>query len=216
MLRSAKSLLGYKLHELDALVGEVHDLYFDDKRWDVRHLVAKLGGFWRGRKVLVAPSLLGKVDPVAQMLLVQQTAEQVRRDPESGADKPVYQQFQEQSREYYQWVAHWTPFSGAPEPRWEFVFTGDSHLRSVRHLIGYSLKAEGEAVGHLADFLVEDDGWHIPQIVVDTENEAGVKKVVLPVEQIQAFVWEERVITLGVDRVAIVNAPEYQPEHLGK
>ena len=208
MLRSAKSLLGYKLHESDALVGTVHDLYFDDKRWDVRHLVAELGSFWRGRKVLVAGSLLGTVDPVAEMLLIHQTAQEVQRDPDSQADKPVYQQFQEQAREYYQWVAHWTPFSGAPEPKWEFVFTGDSHLRSVRHLLGYTLKAQGEVVGQLADFLLEDDGWRIPQILVATKDELGGKEVALPVDQIQSFLWEDRVITLAYDKATVLRAPE--------
>jgi len=210
MLRSAKSLLGYKLHESDALVGTVHDLYFDDKRWDVRHLVAELGSFLRGRKVLVAGSLLGTVDPVAEMVLIQQTAQEVQKDPDSQADKPVYQQFQEQAREYYQWVAHWTPFSGAPEPKWEFVFTGDSHLRSVRHLVGYTLKAQGEVVGQLADFLVEDNDWHIPQIVVTTKSEIGGKQVVLAVDQIESFLWEDRVITLACDTATVLRAPERQ------
>ncbi len=206
MLRSANSLLGFKLHESDALVGTVHDLYFDDKRWDVRHLVADVGGFWRGRKALVAGSLLGSVDPVAKMLLIHQTGEELQNAPESQAHKPVYQQFQEQAREYYQWVAHWTPFSGAPEPKWEFVFTGDSHLRSVRHLTGYTLKAQNEVVGQLTDFLVDDDGWRILQFVVATKSDLGRKDVVLTVDLIQSFLWEDRVITLGCDRATILDA----------
>lgn len=106
MLTSAKSLTGYKLHEWDSLVGEVYDLYFDDKLWLVKHLVARLGGLWRDRKVLIARKLLGKEDPVARMLMIQQTGDELRHDPSSATDKPVYEQLNEQAVEYYMWVAH--------------------------------------------------------------------------------------------------------------
>ena len=209
MLRSAKSLFGYNLHESDSLLGTVYDLYFDDKRRNVRHVVAELGNIFRKRKVLIAGNLLGMVDPVTHMLFIHQSGEELGHDPSSDADKPVHQQFQDQAKEYYQWVAHWTPFSGAPIPKWEFVFTGDSHLRSVRHLLGYTLKAHGETVGEVEDFLVDTDQWIVPHFLVRRAPALGGKVAAFPIDHIQDYDWENRTLTLSCDKTLIADAPEY-------
>lgn len=211
MLWSAKTLLGYRLHEEDGLLGRVHDLYFDDKRWEVSHVVATLQARLVRRKVLVAPSLLGPVNAENQMIHVEQTREEVLHDPGRNTARPVYRQFEEQAREYYQWVAHWTPFSGLPEPRTELVFTGDSHLRSVHHLLGYHVQARGAAVGRVADFLLDDDGWKVVNLVIETGNGTSRREGLIAPEKVAAFDWEQRTIQLDLDPEAVRNAPEYAP-----
>ena len=44
----------------------------------------------------------------------------------------------------------------------------DPHLRSAEEVTGYHILASDGEIGHVRDFLLEDDDWSIRYIVVDT------------------------------------------------
>ena len=60
MLNKAKTLKGYKLHSLDGEIGKVKELYFDDRHWTIRYLVAETGNWLTGRQVLDLPVCAGR------------------------------------------------------------------------------------------------------------------------------------------------------------
>ena len=64
-LRSAERLSGFRIRALDGILGKVHDFYFDDSTWAVRHLVADIGKWFLRRNILVSPELLKKPDTSA-------------------------------------------------------------------------------------------------------------------------------------------------------
>lgn len=212
MLLSSSSLLGYKVHASDSLVGEVYDLYFDDKQWEIKYFVVKIGGFWRNRKILIANTLIEKIDTISEMLMVCKTGDEVRHCPSITTDKPVFEQIKEQSIEYYMWAAHWTPYSGEPEPQSKFTAVGDPHLRSVRYLNGNTLQARDGVVGQLDDFLVEDDGWGIPQMIVEVTSRLKEQFMILPTSLITDFHCEEKMIDIDSEKRDIRSASIYQPE----
>ena len=43
MISKVKTLKGYKLDTLDGEIGNVKELYFDDRHWTIRYLVAETG-----------------------------------------------------------------------------------------------------------------------------------------------------------------------------
>jgi PRC-barrel domain len=63
MLFSVNDTLGYRVHAVDGEIGTVHDLFFEDTTSRVRYLVADAGGWLVGRRVLLAPSAFGNLDP---------------------------------------------------------------------------------------------------------------------------------------------------------
>ena len=46
----------------------------------------------------------------------------------------------------------------------------DSHLRSCKAVTGYHIEATDGEIGHVEDFLVDDETWAIRYLVVDTSN----------------------------------------------
>jgi hypothetical protein len=48
--------------------------------------------------------------------------------------------------------------------------TDDPHLRSTSDVIGHSIQALDGEIGHIEDFVVDDETWVIRYLVVDTKN----------------------------------------------
>ncbi len=61
MLHNVNELHGLTIGASDGDIGEVKDVYFDDKCWVIRYLVTDTGGWLSGRKVLIiSPFSVGK------------------------------------------------------------------------------------------------------------------------------------------------------------
>lgn len=56
-----------------------------------------------------------------------------------------------------------------PPPAEEIV-AGEGHLRSTNEVSGYHISATDGAVGHVEDFLVDDNSWALRYIVLDTRD----------------------------------------------
>jgi hypothetical protein len=55
----------------------------------------------------------------------------------------------------------------------------DPHLRSMRDLEGQHIQALDGEIGHITDFILEDQSWVIRYLVVDTRNWLPGKKVLI-------------------------------------
>ncbi|HSF57103.1 MAG TPA: PRC-barrel domain-containing protein, partial [Candidatus Binatia bacterium] len=62
MQRVASTLKGYSIGAKDGDIGSVEDFLFDDKLWTVRYLVADTAKWLPGRRVLLSPIALGRVE----------------------------------------------------------------------------------------------------------------------------------------------------------
>ena len=63
MLTNASLIKGCTVAASDGHIGSVSDFLFDDSTWLVRWLVVDTGNWLSGRKVLLPPSVLGRLDP---------------------------------------------------------------------------------------------------------------------------------------------------------
>ena len=221
MLSQVKTLKGYKLKSLDGEIGKVKEFYFDDKHWTIRYLVADTGGWLTGRQVLISPYALVAVVKEDQHIVINLTKKQIEDSPSLDSDRPVSQQFEEAYYGYYGWPTYWGgPYMWGPYPtivrdseKWKVSNLGgkawDPHLRSTRAVSGYHIQAVDGEVGHVDDFIIDDETWAIRYLVIDTQNWLAGKKVLVSPQWIERVSWHESKVFVNLIRETIKQSPEY-------
>jgi sporulation protein YlmC with PRC-barrel domain len=79
----------------------------------------------------------------------------------------------------------------------------DTHLRSWQAVKGYHIHANDGDIGHVNDFILDDQTWQISFLLVDTHNWIGGKKVLVAVRHIKDVQWENSkvVVDITVDEI---------------
>lgn len=222
MLRSTKEILGYTLNAADGSIGKVLDFLFDDMNWMVRYLLVDTGKWLPGRRVLISPSSAGEPDWADQSIPVNLTKEKIENSPPLQEDLPVSRRHEAELSMYYGWPSYWHGTFGpayediaattaAKAAAAETAVAGDPHLRSIREVNGYHIKAQDGEIGHIDDFITETEDWRLPYLVVDTKNWLPGRKVLVSPVWAEQIDWEKREITVNLQREAIKNSPEYDP-----
>jgi len=226
MLIKAQTLNGYILEGLDGEIGTVKEFYFDDKHWAVRYLVADTGNWLTGRQVLISPYALVKVMKEEKRIAVSLNKKQIEDSPSLDSDKPVSRQFEESYYGFYGWPI----YSGGPymwgaypdilrdidiskEPSPESK-AWDPNLRSTRDVTGHYIQATDGEIGHVDDFIIDDETWAIRYLVIDTKNWWPGKKVLISPQWIESINWGESKVFVNLTREIIKLAPEYTEESL--
>lgn len=221
MLLKTKTLAGYKLHCLDGEIGKVDEFYFDDKHWTVRYLVANTGNWLTGRLVLISPYALKAVDKDGQTIAVNLTKKQIEDSPSIDTDKPVSKQFERDYYGYYGWPTYWSgAFMWGNYPTLQRNLEQekiaareskiwDHNLRSTHEVTGYHLQAKDGEIGHIDDFIIDEDTWAIRYLIIDTQNWWPRKKVLLSPKWINRVSWNESKAFIDLPRETIKQSPEY-------
>jgi hypothetical protein len=225
MITNIKQIKGFKLGALDGDIGSVKDFYFDDESWTVRYLVADTGKWLPGRQVLISPFALQHVRMEDEIIDVSLTKKQIEDSPSIDTHKPVSRQYEIDYYQYYGWPhywegpalwgvaptpAHFSPDGGVVEPMpLSRERKGDPHLRSAQEMMGYHIQARDGEVGHVEDFLIEDENWAIRYLVVDTKNWWPGKNVLVAPQWIQRVSWQESKVFVDLTRETIKSAPEF-------
>ena len=227
MLSKVKELSGYSIQNTDdETIGKVKDIYFDDRNWTVRYLVANTGKWLTGRKVLLSPYALLTVNADHENIVADLTKKQIEDSPMLESDKPVSQQFESDYFGYYGWPTYWYgPYSWGYYPylerdraKWG-QFTKqekawDHHLRSCHEVAGYHIEAEDGEIGHVEDFIVDSETWEIRYLVVNTSNWWAGKQVLISPLWIERVSWSERKVVIDLTRQAIKLSPEFTDQSL--
>lgn len=230
MLENAKRIRGYKLGAVDGEIGRVKDLYFDDQDWTIRYLVADTGTWLPGRQVLISPFALRHVNEAEKQIELTLTKKQIEESPPITSDLPVSRQYEIEYYKYYGWPMYWYgPALWGPGPYPAYFGHGggpvqerprlkdehrDPHLRSVGATLEYRIHARDGDIGHVEDFIFEDENWVIRYMEIDTRNWLPGKKVLVSPEWIEKVSWEKSAVYVDLHRDAIKQAPEYEP-HTG-
>ena len=226
MLFSAKALSGYKLGSIDEEIGKAKEFYFDDKYWTIRYLVANTGNWLTGNQVLISPYALVAVNKEAENIDISLTKKQIENSPSLESNKPISRQFEKSYYEYYGWAAYWSgPLMWGYYPNIlrdskqykenvKEQKTWDSHLRSTNEVSGYHIQAEDGSMGHVEDFIIDDETWAIRYLVIDTKNWWPGKKVLISPQWIERVSWNESKVFINLSREMIKQSPEYSEENL--
>jgi len=235
MLRHESEIRGYAIHASDGVIGTVSDFLFDDTTWMVRWLVIDTGNWLPGLKVLLPPGALAEVNHIGHQFSVKLTKAQVGACPGIESDRPVSRQMESTIYKYYDLAPYWDngaylglagygdgflPGTVLPLPKLTQKEKDldeaqrrkdDPALRSAHEVTGYTILASDGEIGHVADFLVEDDDWSIHYLVVDTATWWPDKKVLISPFSVRKIEWKSGQVSLGADRQRVKDSPAYDP-----
>jgi hypothetical protein len=231
MVYSLAHLKGRSLQARDGIIGKVHDVFFDETDWIARYVEVDMGSMLNKRSVLISPGAVDPADWGLSVLPVNLTMEQVQSSPEIDTDLPVTRQHEATLREHFGWPAYWGALSGvgglitpilgpmgavdaepsraeANEPAQP---APDSHLRSANDTLGYHVQATDGTLGHVDEFLLDDEVWRIRYLVIDTRNWLPGRKVLVAPAWLHQVDWKAEKVHVGLTRDAIKASPAYDP-----
>ena len=215
MLRSVSGMRGFTIHATDGDMGSVDEFLFDDAQWTIRYLVVNTGGWLSGRLVLVSPIAFRSVDWDREIFDVALTRQQ-----------------EEEYSRYYGYPYYWDGlglWGAGMYPRMAYLSAVDStygataseaqpasdpHLRSAREVTGYTIQARDGDLGHVEDFIVDDESWVLRYMVVDTWNWWPGKHVLVSPHWIESVRWTQSSVVVDLLRETIKASKEYDPSTL--
>jgi hypothetical protein len=243
MLRSVKKIRDSRINASDDQIGHVKETYFDDDAWTIRYLVVDTGNWLTGRKVLISPYSIRTPLTEGGLIDVTLTREQVKNSPDIDTHKPVSRRHERDYLTYYGYPSYWEmggvwgameyPLFPSAEDLKDDVSQAehdrksaepsvqdaaddeDSHLRSTADVTGYDIQASDGSIGHVDDFIFDDENWTIRYLVVDTVNWwPGGKRVLIATRWIDGIDWAQRKVFTSLSRDKVKNSPVYDPAAL--
>ena len=219
-LRKLADLSGYHPHARDGEIGKLKQIYFDDKHWIVRYFVVHTGSWLLGKDVLIVPAVVTAVDEENKQLEVDLSREKIRNSPPVDKEMPVSRHYEQEYYRYYNWEPYWTgdslfgpaptmPPPVEPEKITEPKEPEHPNLRSSEEVKGYHIHARDDEFGHVEDFILEDPGWAIRYLEVDTRKWLPEKHVLVSPIWIHNISWANHEITINLNREATQTALEY-------
>jgi hypothetical protein len=223
MLRNVTQLKGFAMQATDGEIGALEQFYFDDESWAIRYLVVNSGNWLSGRLVLVSPLALRQAEWESKRLDVALTKKQIENSPPIDTHKPVTRQHETAYMGYYGYPSYWAApnYPAALEVRREALAEAeasqarpgrepaDVHLRSTEAVTGYHIQASDGEIGHVRDFIVDDETWNIRYLEVDTQNLWPGKKVLVSPQWIDRVSWADSKVYVDMTMENIQNGPEW-------
>jgi uncharacterized protein YrrD len=235
MLITIDNFTGYKIDAKDGEIGHIKDVYFDEERLTARYLIVDTGPWIFGRKVLISPQSAQKWED--GKLQVNLTKEQIKEAPSIDAEKPISREKEEEYNNYYALPVYWSgaglwgtamypgtmthmgytapgPVLGRTLPEYESVKAEtemDTHLRSCEEVKGYNINTTDGEIGHIDDFIMEQESWNLRYFTVDTGGFlSSGKKVVISNLWIQSISWNQKMVVVDLPTKKIEEAPEIE------
>ena len=224
MQHTISSMIGYAIRATDGDLGKVDEFYFDDESWTIRYIAVETGNWLNGRKVLISLAAFSKAQGESGPFSVNLTRDQVRRSPDIDTQRPIYRQHEVELNKHYQWPwqgEYGGTFGTVPLPLSAADQTlraqedsaserrDDPHLHSTRQVIGYHIHATDGEIGHVEDFIVDDENWAIRFLVADTHNWLPGEKVILSPRWIKGMQWADSSVYFDLTREFVKNSLEF-------
>ncbi|MCF8129711.1 MAG: PRC-barrel domain containing protein [Deltaproteobacteria bacterium] len=228
MLRALDSIINYRLEASDGEFGRCKDFLFDDEKWVTRYIVVDTGKWLPSRKVLISPISVTEPDWENQHLPVKLSRVQIENSPPLAEHEPVSRKFERLYFDHFAWPYYWVGdhfwgtqpyplFTPVPMPedavrmKEEKEEIEETHLRSYKAVKGYHIEATDGAIGHVEDFILDDDIWGFRYMVVDTRKWLPGGKVLISLGWIESVDWLEKAVKVDLNVEMVKNSPEYDP-----
>ena len=82
-------------------------------------------------------------------------------------------------------------------------------IDSVSEVTGYHIQATDDEIGHVEDFILDNETWTIRYMVLDTRNRLPGRKFLVAPAWINSVDWEENKMSVVLTREQVKNSPEY-------
>ena len=176
--------------------------------------------------MLISPYAVVAVNSDHQNTVINLTKTQIEDSPSLDSDKPVSRQFEQAYYGHYGYPRYWSgpymwgayPYPVRDRDKWKTTTQGekawDPHLRSTYSVSGHHIQAADGEIGHVEDFIIDDETWAIRYLIVNTHNWWAGKKVLVSPQWIERVSWGERKVFVNLSRETIRQSPEYTEESL--
>lgn len=233
MKHNIENVVGWELGALDGEIGKIKEFYFEDQTWTIRYLIVETGNWLLGRKVLISPEAVVRLDFKNEMLEVKLTKEQIENSPDINSDKPVSRQHEDELYQYYGIGNYWmgSLWSGGmgtsgmmrttnlpleDEIRKSTLEEDESekntHLRSTHSLNGYHVKSAGNEIGEVDDFIFDDSNWKIDFVIVKAGGWFSEKKILIQASVVKEINWKTSSINITATTDELKNNSAYDAE----
>jgi hypothetical protein len=146
----------------------------------------------------------------------------VKNSPDINTDKPVSRQCEIELHKYYDWTPYWAgggftapviqPASKEKEQAARQAKEKvDPQLRSTQEVIGYNIHAADGDIGHVKDFILEDENWIIRYMVIDTRNWLPGRNVLVSPIWVEKISWPDSKVYVDMLKAKIKESPMYDP-----
>jgi sporulation protein YlmC with PRC-barrel domain len=239
MLHSVDKLQDYEIVATDGHIGKVRGFYFDSDTWEIHYLLVDTSKWLPGRKVLISPVEIQKIDLDNKFLSVNLTQDQIQNSPAIEEDAPISATMGDLNA-YYGWrggrkeglrpesgfggkaagysdmgLTEASQYEGVTEFGEESEFAEeDLELRGTQEVMGFYIEADDGDIGHVEDFVIDDEKWTVAFIVIDTKNWWPGKKVLVSPDWIDEIGWDDKRVLVQLSREQIKNSPEYDQDNL--
>ncbi|TWX47185.1 PRC-barrel domain containing protein [Colwellia hornerae] len=232
MLVNFNALSDSTIHALDGDIGQIKDVYFDDRYWTIRFLVVDIKPWVPlSKKTLISPIALLEFDAEIQLLNLSITRDKVKNSPQIEEHETVSRQFERSYFDYYAYGYYWVgpgtwgeyAYPMALDSRHTLLKDSEkiddtqttNHLRSAKEIIHYGIDAVDGKKGYIKDLIWDTYNWTLRYLVVDTRDWLpGGKKVLISPEQLASLNWQDKTVTCTLDLEQIKSCPQYQIEKL--
>ncbi len=106
-LRSVKEVVDYDIQGSDDAVGYVEDFILEDETWIIRYMIVNTRRWLPGRKVLISPEWIERIDWGKSKVFVDMTKESIKESPEFDPSAPVNRDYEVQLYDYYGRPKYW-------------------------------------------------------------------------------------------------------------
>ncbi|HTO94869.1 MAG TPA: PRC-barrel domain-containing protein [Bacteroidota bacterium] len=224
MQRLFTSFLEYAVVASDRTAGRVCDVFFDDKLWDIRHVVVDTGGWLSGRKVLLNPSALTTFEDRNKVLRIRASRRQVRTHPPITADPPVSLQARLSAQEHFRWIGMEAAAPGAVPPFSPSALEEEDdaitdhrrarrvnpRLRSAREVIRYRVENARRQIGQIEDFIFDDVTWQVDFLVVYVTALTPARRLLLRTGDVPLIRRDKMTVRTGLTVAALRNCPPFR------
>ncbi len=214
MLHSARALSRYEAHATDGKLGRAIDAYVDEKSYEIRYLVVETGRWLPGEKLLISSRWLGLPDRDTLRFPIEMTREEAKARKTTVEELPVSWKMEELLKARYGGLdtrggppvssvlgsARQQALTQAEAESGALQDIDNPHLRSLREVMGYRVEALDGPLGVAHDFLIDDDGWVVRWLIVDTKSWKPGREVLIPPEWIETMSWGEGRIHVRLSR----------------
>lgn len=100
-LRSTSDVTGYTIHARDARFGDVADFIIDDITWQIKYLVIDTIKWLPGKKVLISPEWIQKIDWVESNVYVDLSKEAIKQAPDYTDETEITDEYAKKLYRHY-------------------------------------------------------------------------------------------------------------------
>jgi uncharacterized protein YrrD len=223
MLKSLlNTVYGSSLQAKNGEIGNVDDVYFDDKDWKIRYFVTDNSNFLPGRRVLISPASITEIDFERKMIPVSLSKKEIEQSPVVNQGLLPSRDTEIELKSYYNWPVYWGSgyLIGAGDLRRDQgsmrgskeEIEIDPDLKSCNEVIGYSIESKNRTIGYLHNYVFDEKSWEIRYLVIDTKNWLmSDKKILLAVDWIEKFDWDQSLFITDLKSKDIRESPAYNP-----